>query len=347
MDGRTFCGPGGLAWGAINADIGSEELKIQHRWASDFDKDTCETYRNNICPNSRDTVYQEDIKTLDIEKLEPIDVLVFGFPCNDFSQVGKQKGLEGQFGGLYAYAVKALKHFKPKWFVAENVPGLISMKRGAVFKKIMRELEEAGYSLTPHLFKFEDYGIPQSRHRLIVVGIRNDIDVKYLIPSCEPFENIDNSCKFALENPPIPSNACNHEIPKHSSLVEERLKHISPGKNVFSEDLPLRLQLKVKGARFSLTYRKLDPKNPSYTIIGSGGGGSHVYHWAEPRALTNRERARLQTFPDDFVFVGNRTSVRKQIGMAVPCQGAKIIFETILKCFAGIKYPSIPPSLSL
>jgi DNA (cytosine-5)-methyltransferase 1 len=80
---------------------------------------------------------------------------------------------------------------------------------------------------------------------------------------------------------------------------------------------------------------------PAYTITGSGGGGTHVYHWKEPRALTNRERARLQTFPDDFVFVGTKESVRKQIGMAVPPLGAKIIFEQILKCFNQIKDPNI------
>ena len=89
----------------------------------------------------------------------------------------------------------------------------------------------------------------------------------------------------------------------------------------------------------------MDPDKPSYTITGSGGGGTHVYHWLEDRALTNRERARLQTFPDDFVFEGNKESVRKQIGMAVPAVGAKIIFEAVLKTFAGIEYPFVEASI--
>jgi len=88
-------------------------------------------------------------------------------------------------------------------------------------------------------------------------------------------------------------------------------------------------------------YRRLHPDKPSYTITGSGGGGTHVYHWEECRALTNRERARLQGFPDDFSFKGPKEMVRKQIGMAVPPTGAKIIFEAILKTFAKIDYPSI------
>ena len=80
-------------------------------------------------------------------------------------------------------------------------------------------------------------------------------------------------------------------------------------------------------------------------VLRSGGGGTHIYHWSEPRALTNRERARLQTFPDDFVFEGSKESVRKQIGMAVPCRGAQIIFEAILKSFAGIPYDSMPANI--
>ena len=106
---------------------------------------------------------------------------------------------------------------------------------------------------------------------------------------------------------------------------------------------PKNLQLNVKGAKISQIYRRLDPNKPSYTVTGSGGGGTHVYHWKENRALTNRERARLQTFPDSFIFEGSKESVRKQIGMAVPVKGAKIIFDSLLKTFAGIKYKNIDP----
>ena len=110
-------------------------------------------------------------------------------------------------------------------------------------------------------------------------------------------------------------------------------------------DIRAKLCLNVKGARLSQIYRRLDSKKPSYTITGSGGGGTHVYHWKESRALTNRERARLQTFPDDFVFCGSKESVRKQIGMAVPCDGAQVILEALLKTFEGIEYESVEPSV--
>lgn len=274
-----------------------------------------------------------------MSKLAPIDALAFGFPCNDYSVVGEQKGMDGVYGPLYSYGVAALKLFKPQWFLAENVGGLRNANEGRAFTKILTELRETGYTITPHLYKFEEYGIPQARHRIIIVGVRNDIDVTFRVPSVEPYRGIDNSCRTAIENPPIPENAPNNERTRQSEMVIRRLQHILPGQNAFTADLPEDLQLNIKGARISQIYKRLDPDKPSYTVTGSGGGGTHIYHWEEPRALTNRERARLQTFPDTYVFQGSKESVRKQIGMAVPCRGAQIIFEAILKSFAGIEYP--------
>jgi DNA (cytosine-5)-methyltransferase 1 len=110
--------------------------------------------------------------------------------------------------------------------------------------------------------------------------------------------------------------------------------------------MPDELRLNITGVKISQIYKRLDPTKPAYTVTGSGGGGTHIYHWDEPRALTNRERARLQTFPDTYEFIGSKESVRKQIGMAVPCRGAKVIFEAILKSFAGIPYESIESNIN-
>jgi DNA (cytosine-5)-methyltransferase 1 len=129
--------------------------------------------------------------------------------------------------------------------------------------------------------------------------------------------------------------------------VIERLKRIPPGGNAWHDNIPPRLRLNVNGAKLSQIYRRLEPHKPSYTITGSGGGGTYGYHWKEPRALTNRERARLQTFPDDFIFWGGKDSVRKQIGMAVPPKGAKIIIEAVLKSYAGLNYPSVPANIEI
>lgn len=186
----------------------------------------------------------------------------------------------------------------------------------------------------------------QARHRLIIVGIRNDIEITYRVPATTPYINVDNTCRTAIEVPPIQADALNNELTRQSPNVVRRLEHILPGQNAFTADLPEELQLNITGARISQIYKRLDPTRPAYTVTGSGGGGTHIYHWAEPRALTNRERARLQTFPDTYRFIGSKESVRKQIGMAVPCRGAKIIFEAILKCFAGIPYEHIEANIN-
>lgn len=343
--GELFCGPGGLAWGAMNADIGNPNYKIVHAWANDYDRDTCNTYIHNICHNDADSVICGDVRKLDIEQLSDIDALAFGFPCNDFSVVGEQKGFDGTYGPLYSYGVKVLKRYQPMWFLAENVGGLKSANEGKAFEKIQADLKAVGYRIYPHLYKFEEYGIPQARHRVIIIGIREDLPYEYKVPSPEPYKGVDNTCRTALEVPPIPADAFNNELTKQNSKVVERLSYIKPGENAFTADLPEHLQLNVKGAKISQIYKRLDPSKPAYTVTGSGGGGTHIYHYSEPRALTNRERARLQTFPDDYFFQGSKESVRKQIGMAVPCKGAKIIFEAVLKTFAGIDYESVPCSI--
>lgn len=344
--GELFCGPGGIAWGALHADIGNPEYRIVHQWANDYDGSTCETYRHNICPDAPQTVYHEDIRKFDMSRLAPIDALAFGFPCNDYSVVGEQKGMNGVYGPLYSYGVTALKRFRPMWFLAENVGGLRNANEGKAFTKILSELRASGYTITPHLYKFEEYGIPQARHRIIIIGIRNDINVTYRVPSPQPYAEVDNSCRHAIEVPPIPSDAPNNERTKMSQQVIERLGFIKPGQNAFTADLPENLRLNIRGAQISQIYKRLDPDKPAYTVTGSGGGGTHIYHWSEPRALTNRERARLQTFPDTYVFQGSKESVRKQIGMAVPCRGAQIIFEAVLRSFAGIEYPFVEANIN-
>lgn len=344
--GELFCGPGGLAWGATHADIGVPGFGIVHAWANDYDRATCDTYIRNICPDAPETVICGDVRHLDIDALGPIDALAFGFPCNDFSVIGEQKGFSGTFGPLYSYGVKVLLRHEPKWFLAENVGGLRSANDGNALSKIMADLENAGYRIYPHLYKFEEYGVPQARHRVIMIGIRKDLPFVYRVPSPAEFAGVDVSCRTAIEVPPIPADSANNERTKQSAVVVQRLGYIKPGENAFTANMPDALRLHVKGAKISQIYKRLDPAKPAYTVTGSGGGGTHIYHWDESRALTNRERARLQTFPDSYVFEGSKEQVRKQIGMAVPCQGAKVIFEAVLKTFAGVDYDAVPCSLT-
>lgn len=348
--GELFCGPGGLAYGAMKADIGDENTKIVHAWANDIDTMTCQTFAENIFKNPyTDKIICKDVRELEISKknLSEIDAFSFGFPCNDFSVVGEQKGFNGNYGALYTYGIKVLKIFQPQWFLAENVSGLSSANNGLAFKKILSDLKSVGYKIFPHLYKFEEYSVPQTRHRIIIVGIREDLPQNFFPPSPAPYKNFDVSVKNALNNPPIDEFAFNHEMPIMSEKVVERLKYIKPGQNAFNAEMPEEIRLKVKGAKISQIYKRLEPDKPAYTVTGSGGGGTHMYHYEENRALTNRERARLQTFPDDFEFIGSRENVRKQIGMAVPCRGAKIIFEAILKTMNNIKYDSVPCNIKV
>lgn len=331
---ELFCGAGGIGLGASMVNINNVEIK--HIWATDYEKDACDTYNKNIAPKA---MICKDIREIDFNSLKKygeIDCLTFGFPCNDFSSVGEQKGIDGVFGALYKYCVKALDTFRPSYFVAENVSGLKNANEGGAFQKIIEAFRGSGYNVYPNLYHFENYGIPQKRHRIIIVGIRNDINLTFKIPSYKPYKDIDNTVKTALGN--IPENIFNSELTAQSPVVVERLKYIKEGENAFTADLPMHLKLNIKGAKISQIYKRLKANEPSYTITGSGGGGTHVYHYSENRALTNRERARLQTFPDSFEFLGAKESVRKQIGMAVPPAGIMIIFEALIKTILGIEY---------
>lgn len=259
--GELFCGPGGIALGAKNARIETEKevFSMSHAWATDYDKDTCETYRINICPDSPKSVIHSDIRKPGLEaKLEQvsgIDALAFGFPCNDFSIVGEQKGIDGVYGPLYQYGIDVLNYFLPDWFLAENVGGLRNSNDGNAFQTILQKMFDAGYNTVPHLYKFEQYGVPQARHRIIIIGIRKDLDVKFRVPSPAPYKDFDNTCRNAIENPPIPKDAPNNELTNQSKTVVERLKHIKPGENAFTADIPEHLQLNVKGAKISQIYK--------------------------------------------------------------------------------------------
>lgn len=366
--GELFSGPGGMALGARLAAQAVEGVAIRHAWANDYDLDTCQTYmRNILCPEYDDArvaesaselpaggggVVHQNVHDLDIEALGEIDGFAFGFPCNDYSLMGEWKGLRGEYGPLYTYGVKVLASKKPKWFVAENVFGLRGANEGKAFKQILEHLQapEGGprYRIVPHLYSFDQYGVPQRRERIVIVGIREDLDVEFRVPSPDIYADVDVTAKYALTVPRIDWGAPNHEIARLSAQVVERLSYLRPGEHAFSpralQEMPKRLHINTR-TTISTTYKRLEPDKPSYTVTGGGGGGSYIYHWILDRALTNRERARLQTFPDEFVFDGRKESVRKQVGMAVPVRGAEAIFTALFKSFAGIAYPWIPPNI--
>jgi DNA (cytosine-5)-methyltransferase 1 len=350
--GELYSGPGGVGMGAAHAEVIKDGrlFTTEPAWVNDFDKDSCETWKRNVLQYYQDykgfegdcEIIHGDVRQINIDGLADVDGLMFGFPCNDFSIVGEHKGFDGDFGPLYSYGVKVLRKKKqPKWFLAENVGGITSSNQGYAFEKILADLEGSGYAITAHKYKLEEYGVPQARHRVIIVGFRNDLGLEFQVPAPSG-ERV--TAGQALAN--IPAWASNQERTKQSKTVQERLSFIKPGENVWNaKDLPAHLKLNVPRTQLSHIYKRLDPNQPSYTVTGSGGGGTHMYHWTENRALTNRERACLQTFPMDFSFYGSKESVRKQIGMAIPVKGAKLLVEAILKTLAGEPYESVAPNL--
>ncbi|MBQ2621068.1 MAG: DNA (cytosine-5-)-methyltransferase [Thermoguttaceae bacterium] len=383
--GELFCGPGGLALAA--ALVGERGVKsddnrsfyINHLWGVDKDVDAIDTYKNNIVGRfGGEAICKDAFEFVNsmTDGQKSINAFAFGFPCNDFSSVGNQTGLGGKFGNLYQAGISVIKLTNPDWFVAENVSGINSADGGNAFKRILIDLANTGkgYNITPHLYKFEEYGVPQLRHRFIIVGIRKDLNRTFKVP-VPTTQNLEMQIPVEKALEGISADCANHDFPRMSQSVVKRLQLTPPGKNAWFldellsmspderrkiiESLPwykdvfkdmtdddvckmiMESKLNCKCARMSHIYRRLQGGLPSYTITGSGGGGTHVYHWCEHRALTNRERARIQTFPDWFKFSGSLEKVRKQIGMAVPTGGAIIIFESILKTFAGIQYDSI------
>lgn len=343
--GELYCGPGGLACGALRSQSEDGLYGLTHAWANDYDPDTCETYRKNICPENPSSVYCGDVRNLDIKSLGKIDAFAYGFPCNSFSNVGEHQGLANEkFGQLYWYGIEVLRYYQPEWFMAENVSGIRSAGSDD-FQIILKDMRESGYRLVAHLYKAEEYGVPQTRHRVIIVGIRDDLNVEFKVPSPATFMNCDITSRTALAG--ITPDMPNSEIRTLSDTVVRRLSYIKPGQNVWQAEaegtLPEELRIKTR-TKISQIYRKLDPDKPSYTITAAGGGGTFGYHWTD-RELSNRERARIQTFPDNYEFVGNYASVRKQIGMAVPCRLSEVVTTAILNSFAGIPYESTEANL--
>jgi DNA (cytosine-5)-methyltransferase 1 len=328
--GELFCGAGGMALGLRRAGFAPT-------WAIDADPHACRTYADQIGEH----VQCAKVEEVDYSSLARVGGLAFGFPCNDFSMVGERKGRGGYFGGLYLEAVRALETTQPAWFIAENVPGLMASEGD----EIMQAFADSGpgYSLSVHLYRFEEYGVPQRRARVIGVGIREDLAMSFRPPA--PTHPNPVTVSQAMKG--LRSNQANSETTKHTDKVIRLLESIPPGENAWHPDVPEDLRLNVPNVRLSLIYRRLKADEPAYTVVGSGGGGTHMYHWDEPRALTNRERARLQTFPDDFHFSGTKEAVRKQIGMAVPPLGAEVIGRALMAQFRGESYESVEPSVGL
>jgi DNA (cytosine-5)-methyltransferase 1 len=329
----TFTGAGGLDIG-FHGDFYFLEkyypkLNFQTIKALELNKEACDTLASDNKYFKNTEILNKDITKVNPSdfKNENYDVLLGGFPCVTFSIVGKRVGLKDDINGkLYESFVRFVEELQPKVFLAENVKGILSANKGEAIKIITKKFEDTGYKLKIKLVNFADYGVPQLRQRVLFIGVREDIDKEFNFPKPTHQDNYVTS-EDAFKN--IDINCINNNLMRQLPSTTAKLNAIPEGGNF--KDLPPELSVK---ALMSNIYRKLDRKKPAYTVLASGGGGTWSYHYEEPRALTNRERARLQSFPDDLIFKGSNTEVRRQIGNAVPAVGvypfAKEI-ERILK----------------
>jgi len=322
-----FSGCGGL-------DLGFHKEGYKTKWANDFSEWACDSFSNFF----GDVIRHEDITNIDPytdKSIPDCDIILGGFPCQDFSIIWKQPGLDGKRGGLYRHFLDFVAAKKPKAFVAENVKGLLTANERKAIETIIKDFEaiEPGYMVLPHLYNFADYGVPQFRERVLIVGIRIDtgFDFKHPLPThgegrANPYVTAGDALDRKLEI------EYNNESINCADKTKRMLELIPEGGNF--TNIPTNHELYVKGM-ISHVYRRISRSEPAKTIIAAGGGGTWGYHYPEPRPLTNRERARLQSFPDDFEFKGNVTEVRRQIGNAVPPEGVRLLARRLLPLFEG------------
>jgi len=305
-----FSGCGGL-------DLPFHRASYDVVYANEFNEDAAASYTKNFSADI-DVTPIEDVP---VSKVPQADLITGGFPCQDFSIIWKRPGLKGTRGNLYTYFLEFIATLQPKAFVAENVKGLMNIHGGRAIQQIVTDFQsiDPGYVIFPKLYNFADHGTPQFRERVVLVGIRSDLGFNFVHPGSTfgPHSSSPHiTAGTALEG--LDDSFPNMEHMNIQPRTAEIISRIPAGGN-FS-DIPKDDPLYVKGM-ISHVYRRIHPDEPSKTLIAGGGGGTWGYHYPENRALTNRERARIQGFPDDFVFEGSFGEIRRQIGNAVPPVG--------------------------
>ena len=322
-----FSGCGGL-------DLGFEQVgDYTTVWANDFKHEACETFRNHF----GDIIVEGDIEQIDPynnPNIPDCDLILGGFPCQDFSIIWKQPGLNGERGNLYKSFLRFVDAKKPKAFVAENVKGILTANKKKAIEQIIKDFQDIapGYIVKPRLYNFAEYGVPEYRERVLIVGIRVDTGFNFEHPKPThgtsdgllPLVTVGEAFKG------VEKVKANNELIRCTERTKNIISLISEGGNF--TDIPQDSPFYVKGM-ISHVYRRVHLNEPSKTIIAAGGGGTWGYHYPENRPLTNRERARIHSFPDNFIFYGNTTEVRRQIGNAVPPVGVHAVAKALKPLF--------------
>lgn len=323
---ELFAGAGGLAVGLEKAGLNCVALNEIDKWA-------CETLRKNR-PHWK--VLEGDVKSFDFSDYrDKVDVVTGGFPCQAFSYAGKKLGFADARGTLFYEFARVVKEVNPPICIGENVRGLLSHQNGKTLQGMISILDEIGYTVVPvQVLKAIHYRVPQKRERLILVGIRKDIDLKYEYPN--PHKKIYNLKDALKKGELFNCNAPKSKGARYPQNKKEVLDLVPP--KGYWRDLPLDVQKEFMGGSFYLSggktgiARRIGWDEPCLTLTCSPAQKqTERCHPEETRPFTVREYARIQTFPDDWEFEGSLAQQYKQIGNAVPVNLGTEVGYSIVK----------------
>lgn len=302
-----FCGCGGSDLGMIgNFNYLNKhyyELPFEISYAIDFDKFAVKTYNYNF----KHPAVCKDIKDIDLNELEDFDILLGGFPCQSFSTVNPTKNTNDARANLYKELVKILKHKNPKFFICENVKGLMTLQRGEILKKVIKEFEEAGYSVKYKLLLGSNFGIPQKRERIFIIGVRKDINLSYNFPiETHSEDNESNKDKWV----PLRKIVTKLDIPETKYYFSEKaVRGMKNAKNNMKRGLWQNLDGQCLTITSHLSKTSLNSRDPVLLVDPD----KELY-----RRFTPREAASIQSFPLNFEFPVSDIQAYKQIGNAIP-----------------------------
>jgi DNA (cytosine-5)-methyltransferase 1 len=302
-----FCGCGGSDLGIIGdftyLSKSYSALPFKINYALDFDRYAVETYNANfehhaIC---------EDIKNVEISNLEKFDVLIGGFPCQSFSTVNPHKDTNDDRANLYKELVKILETKQPKYFIAENVKGLMTLQKGAILKKVIDDFTTVGYDVKHKLLLASNFGIPQKRERLFIVGVRKDIKINFQFP-----EETHSESSLANKKSWIPLSSVIHNLKTDNQKYYFSQKAVDGMKNAkknMKRGLYQDLNNQCLTITSHLSKTSLNSRDPVLLVDAD----KEIY-----RRFTPREAAGIQSFPEDFQFPVSETQAYRQIGNAIP-----------------------------
>ncbi|WP_278997003.1 DNA (cytosine-5-)-methyltransferase [Prevotella disiens] len=331
---ELFAGAGGLA-------LGFEKAGFHHVMLNELNREACETLRSNR-PNWN--VLEADIHNVDFSKWHnQIDLLTGGFPCQAFSYAGNKGGFEDTRGTLFFEVARAVKEINPKVFVCENVKGLVSHDKGRTLTIIRNVIADLGYTLVePRVLEAIRYQVPQKRERIVLVAIRNDIAPKVTFHWPAPYYRLMTLNDAFKKGELYPTDVPKSLGAKYPEKKERVLRLVPQGGDW--RNLPDDIAKKYMGGSYLLgggktgMARRLAMDEPSLTLTCSPAQKqTERCHPIETRPLTVREYARIQTFPDDWNFMGSMSAQYKQIGNAVPVNLAWALARSVMRLFNDIE----------